>query len=117
MSFCDNQSIKMLSFGDGKLRKEETDKDELIKKLPVKRVKSNLFGLSSESRLNEVNIRIERFWRTLKRECVYLNPVDTVCQMRNEIARYICTITQRDLIKAPTIGCLQNSIPKNLSIN
>ena len=72
MSFCDNQSIKMLSFGDGKLRKEETDKDELIKKLPVKRVKSNLFGLSSESRLNEVNIRIERFWRTLKRECVYL---------------------------------------------
>ena len=35
------------------------------------------------------NIWIERFWRSLKRECVYLNPVDTVCQMRNEISRYI----------------------------
>ena len=35
------------------------------------------------------NIWIERFWRSLKRGCVYLNPVDTVCQMRSEIARYI----------------------------
>ena len=35
------------------------------------------------------NFWIERFWRSFKRECVYLNPVDTVCQMRNEIARYI----------------------------
>ena len=35
------------------------------------------------------NIWIERFRRSLKREFVYLNPVDTVCQMRNEISRYI----------------------------
>lgn len=35
------------------------------------------------------NIWIERFWRSLKRECVYLNPVDTASQMRSEIARYI----------------------------
>ena len=41
------------------------------------------------------NIWIERFWRSLKRECVYLNPVDTVCQMRCEIARYIDYNTER----------------------
>ena len=35
------------------------------------------------------NIWIERFWRPLKRECVYLNPVDTVCQMRSEIAKNV----------------------------
>ena len=35
------------------------------------------------------NIWIERFWRTLKRECVYLNPVDSVGEMRRCIANYI----------------------------
>ena len=53
------------------------------------REQSNAFELPSESKLDEVNIWIERFWRSLKRECVYLNPVDTVCQMRSEIAKYI----------------------------
>ena len=58
-------------------------------KFASKRVQSNSFELSSVSKLDKVNIWIERFWRSLKRECVYLNPVDTVCQMRSEIARYI----------------------------
>ena len=35
------------------------------------------------------NIWIERFWRTLKRECVYLNPVGSVGEMRRCIAKYI----------------------------
>ena len=33
------------------------------------------------------NIWIERFWRTLKRECVYLNPVGSVGEMRRCIAK------------------------------
>ena len=35
------------------------------------------------------NIWIERFWRTLKRECVYLNPMARVCEMRQEIKKFI----------------------------
>ena len=44
--------------------------------------------MDGRGRCND-NIWIERFWRTLKRECVYLNPVDTVGEMRRRIAKYI----------------------------
>lgn len=35
------------------------------------------------------NIWIERFWRTIKQEWVYLNPADTVDELRRGIANYI----------------------------
>ena len=35
------------------------------------------------------NIWIERFWRTIKREYVYLNPEDNVIDLRKGVARYI----------------------------
>ena len=35
------------------------------------------------------NIWIERFWRTKKREYVYLNPEDNVIALRKGVARYI----------------------------
>ena len=35
------------------------------------------------------NIWIERFWRTIKTEYVYINPVDTVRELRLGIAQYI----------------------------
>lgn len=35
------------------------------------------------------NVWIERFWRTIKREYVYLNPSSTVSALRRGIARYI----------------------------
>lgn len=35
------------------------------------------------------NIWIERFWRSLKQEYIYLNPEDNVNNLRNGVARYI----------------------------
>jgi len=35
------------------------------------------------------NVWIERFWRTLKREYVYLNPVDTAAELRSGIRGFI----------------------------
>lgn len=35
------------------------------------------------------NVWIERFWRTIKREYVYLNPESTVRALRNGIRKYI----------------------------
>ena len=35
------------------------------------------------------NIWIERFWRTIKREYVYLNPEDNVIDLRKDVVRYI----------------------------
>ena len=35
------------------------------------------------------NIWIERFWRTIKTEYVYINPVDTVRELRRGIGQYI----------------------------
>ena len=35
------------------------------------------------------NIWIERFWRTLKMEHVYLNPADSVSMLRSGIASFI----------------------------
>lgn len=35
------------------------------------------------------NMWIERFWRTIKREYVYLNPEDNVIDLRKGVARYI----------------------------
>ncbi len=35
------------------------------------------------------NVWIERFWRTLKREYIYLNPEDNVIALRNGIKKYI----------------------------
>lgn len=35
------------------------------------------------------NIWIERFWRTIKREYIYLNPEDNVIDLRKGISRYI----------------------------
>jgi len=35
------------------------------------------------------NIWIERFWRTIKREYIYLNPVETTTELRNGIRDYI----------------------------
>lgn len=34
------------------------------------------------------NIRIERFWRTVKQECVYINPTDSVVELRQGISDY-----------------------------
>lgn len=35
------------------------------------------------------NIWIERFWRTIKREYIYLNIEDNVVDLRKGVARYI----------------------------
>ena len=35
------------------------------------------------------NVWIERFWRTIKREYVYLNPESTVGALRRGIAKYM----------------------------
>lgn len=35
------------------------------------------------------NIWIERFWRTIKQEYIYLNPTDDVTQMRNGISNFV----------------------------
>ena len=35
------------------------------------------------------NIWIERFWRTIKTEYAYINPVDTVPELRHGIGQYI----------------------------
>ncbi len=35
------------------------------------------------------NIWIERFWRTIKQEWVYLNPADTVGELRSGIGSFI----------------------------
>ena len=35
------------------------------------------------------NIWIERFWRTIKREYIYLNPEDNVIDLRKDVVRYI----------------------------
>ena len=35
------------------------------------------------------NIWIERFWRTIKREYIYLNPEDNAIDLRKGVARYI----------------------------
>lgn len=35
------------------------------------------------------NVWIERFWRTIKREYVYLNPESTEQALRNDIRKYI----------------------------
>lgn len=35
------------------------------------------------------NIWIERFWRTIKQEYVYLNPSDTVEELRTGLENYI----------------------------
>lgn len=35
------------------------------------------------------NIWIERFWRTIKQEYIYLNPADSVDELRDGIAKFI----------------------------
>ncbi|MDD6315338.1 MAG: integrase core domain-containing protein [Porphyromonadaceae bacterium] len=35
------------------------------------------------------NIWIERFWRTVKQEYVYINPTDSVVELRQGISDYI----------------------------
>ena len=35
------------------------------------------------------NIIIERFWRSIKYELIYLNPVDTVKELKDLIKNYI----------------------------
>lgn len=35
------------------------------------------------------NIWIERFWRTIKQDYIYLNPADDASELRNGIARYV----------------------------
>ena len=35
------------------------------------------------------NIWIERFWRTIKQEYVYINPADTVDELRSGIDKFI----------------------------
>ena len=35
------------------------------------------------------NVWIERFWRTIKREYVYINPTDNVKELREGIKNYI----------------------------
>ena len=71
-------------------------------------------SMDSRRRCND-NIWIERFWCTLKRECVYLNPVYTVCQMRDEIARYINTATRRASVWASGAESRRHSVRKRLS--
>ncbi len=35
------------------------------------------------------NIWIERFWRSIKQEYIYLNPADTVAELRQGIGKWI----------------------------
>ena len=35
------------------------------------------------------NVYVERFWRTLKRECIYYLGIETVIQLHTEVAKYI----------------------------
>lgn len=35
------------------------------------------------------NVYVERFWRTLKRECIYASGIESVRQLHVEVARYI----------------------------
>ena len=35
------------------------------------------------------NIWIERFWRTIKREYIYLNPCDNAIELRKGIEKFI----------------------------
>lgn len=43
------------------------------------------------------NVYVERFWRTLKRECIYANGVESVAQLHTEVAGYISYYNQRRL--------------------
>jgi putative transposase len=43
------------------------------------------------------NVYVERFWRTLKRECIYANGVESVTQLHTEVARYIRYYNQQRL--------------------
>jgi putative transposase len=35
------------------------------------------------------NVYVERFWRSLKRECIYINGIESVAQLHIEVAKYI----------------------------
>lgn len=56
--------------------------EELLKSYGIK------ISMDGRGRCKD-NIWIERFWRTIKQEWIYLNPADTVDELRRGIANYI----------------------------
>jgi len=55
-----------------------------------KACKDHAITMSMDGRARYLdNIWIERFWRTIKQEYVYLNPCDTAVELREGISRYI----------------------------
>ena len=52
------------------------------------------------------NIWIERFWRTIKMEYIYLNPAETVEELRKDINEFVKFYNYKLLIRAST-SCFQ----------
>ena len=48
----------------------------------------SLISMDGRGRCKD-NIRIERFWRTVKPEYVHINPTDSVVELRQGISDYI----------------------------
>ena len=59
------------------------------------------------------NIWIERFWRTIKREYIYLNPENDILQLHKGIDQYI----QYYNTKRPHQGLDNHAIPINFYKN
>lgn len=61
---------------------ERPENEEAMKKM------DRFFSMDGRGRAKD-NILIERFWRTIKREYIYLNPCDNAIELRKGIEKFM----------------------------
>ena len=61
---------------------ERPENEEAMKKM------DRFFSMDGRGRAKD-NIWIERFWRTIKREYIYLNPCDNAIELRKGIEKFM----------------------------